>query len=472
MKTTWWKPGWLVLVGAALLTGIAATDAATIDTLPYTIPSNGTADYQFPDDTVAFNGIREGDPSGIDIIITFAYYVDGPMTTLWTSKDGTNWTWGSKDNWMLSAQNPVVEFRFSGDSWDPTDWAKYIRIRNTANGGDIVLTAVEPLFPGRDPRLPPLPVANAGPDVSIYTSQESSKTLNGTASDPSPGPSGLTYRWLEGSTELKGPTAVGTDGSAPLALSTLVPLPRIGTHTLTLEVTDGQDTVSDTMVLTIANTPPEGQPTPTDQAFEIGVDPISVCASVADFDGDAVSYQWVKDGAVLASGVVTPPAGGAALDNVAQLTIPAGDTRFPLGSNNLQFVVDDGVNPAVTYSVIVRMQDTTAPTLAPKPSTTLLWPPNHQLVPVTIRAGDADNSRGNLVLTASIQSNENDGASEPDWYLDSIDNASGTVALRLRAERAGGSDGRVYTVTLTATDASGNQSIATVDIRVPHDKKK
>lgn len=317
---------------------------------------------------------------------------------------------------------------------------------------------------------PPLPKANAGPDVSIYTSQQAATVLAGSGADRSGGTNAM-YRWLKDGAPVQDWVALGADGSAPLALSTFVPPLGIGTFALTLEVKEGQDTVSDTMVLAISNTPPEGQPASTSLVREIGVDPISVSASVADFDGDAVSYQWVKDGAVLASGVVTPPAGGAALDNVAPLTIPAGDTRFPLGSNQLQFVVNDGANVA-TQSVTILMQDTTVPTLAPTPSTTLLWPPNHQLVSVTIRANDKDNSGGNLALAASIQSNENDGVDEPDWYLDSIDNATGTVVVRLRAERAGGSDGRTYTITLAATDTSGNQSTATVAVRVPHDKRK
>ena len=46
------------------------------------------------------------------------------------------------------------------------------------------------------------------------------------------------------------------------------------------------------------------------------------------------------------------------------------------------------------------------------------------------------------------------------------------IHLRLRAERYAWGDGRVYTITITATDESGNQSSATVAIRVPHDRRK
>ena len=44
------------------------------------------------------------------------------------------------------------------------------------------------------------------------------------------------------------------------------------------------------------------------------MDAIIVGASVADFDGDTVNYQWVKDGAVLDSGTITSPAGGTPVE--------------------------------------------------------------------------------------------------------------------------------------------------------------
>ena len=44
--------------------------------------------------------------------------------------------------------------------------------------------------------------------------------------------------------------------------------------------------------------------------------------------------------------------------------------------------------------------------------------------------------------------------------------------ISLRAERQGKRDGRIYTITYTATDDSNNSRQASVEIIVPHDRGK
>ena len=59
-----------------------------------------------------------------------------------------------------------------------------------------------------------------------------------------------------------------------------------------------------------------------------------------------------------------------------------------------------------------------------------------------------------------------DGNTAPDWEI------TGPLTVDLRAERAGGGDGRVYTITVECSDASGNKSWTTVEVKVPHNKGK
>jgi hypothetical protein len=54
-----------------------------------------------------------------------------------------------------------------------------------------------------------------------------------------------------------------------------------------------------------------------------------------------------------------------------------------------------------------------------------------------------------------------DGNTEPDWEI------TGDLTVDLRAERAGGGDGRIYSIVVECTDASGNSSVDTVFVCVP-----
>jgi len=52
----------------------------------------------------------------------------------------------------------------------------------------------------------------------------------------------------------------------------------------------------------------------------------------------------------------------------------------------------------------------------------------------------------------------------PDWQV------TGDLRLDLRSERTGGGSGRLYTITVQCTDASGNAAAGTVSVSVPHDQ--
>jgi len=52
----------------------------------------------------------------------------------------------------------------------------------------------------------------------------------------------------------------------------------------------------------------------------------------------------------------------------------------------------------------------------------------------------------------------------------SIDQVKGIITLQLRAERSAIGSGRIYTITITATDPSEDKGRAKVKVRVPHDQ--
>jgi len=361
------------------------------------------------------------------------------------------WIWSVATDWSI---DPLISF---SNSWDLVGGGFAMPTRNVG--------AYKYWSANFQIETNSAPIAEAGANVTVRSDMQSVTVVTGTGTD-SDGDS-LEYQWLEGTDVLKAWTAVGEGGAAILDLSTLITL-TLGSHTLTLEVKDATHTSSDTMLLTLLNTPPFVSVS-SPQVVELNVDAILITGTVADFDADPLSYSWVKNGDVLASGTVDPPGDGGPLA-LPDLIIPAGDPRFPLGIHEVTLEVSDGANPLVVKTATVTVQDSQAPTLAPTPSVAMLWPPNHTLCPVTIYANAYDNGGGAITLGATVACNEEPGA-EPDWYIDSIDNA-GTISLRLRAERAGAGDGRIYTVTVTATDASGNQSSSAVTICVPHDRRK
>jgi hypothetical protein len=104
------------------------------------------------------------------------------------------------------------------------------------------------------------------------------------------------------------------------------------------------------------------------------------------------------------------------------------------------------------------------------PSRTSLWPPNHKLRTITVSgATDPDGDPVAVTITGVTQDEpvdgRGDGATSPDVVLGP---AAGQA--RLRAERAGGGDGRVYTISYTAKDPSGASCSGSVTVSVPHDR--
>jgi len=98
-----------------------------------------------------------------------------------------------------------------------------------------------------------------------------------------------------------------------------------------------------------------------------------------------------------------------------------------------------------------------------------LWPPNHKFHTISGEDCVKDACDGELNVTfLSASSDEpvndkGDGNTEPDIIL-------GCDSVELRAERQGGSDGRVYTLEYRAVDDAGNETSGTCTVVVPHDQ--
>lgn len=117
------------------------------------------------------------------------------------------------------------------------------------------------------------------------------------------------------------------------------------------------------------------------------------------------------------------------------------------------------------------VRDRTPPVLRLAADPAQLWPPNHRLVPVTVKVGVEDDHDPQPVVTlVSVQSNEADnglGDGDTSHDVQGADVGTDDRDLLLRAERSGSGVGRVYTLTYQARDAAGNVATETVTVEVP-----
>src|SRR5437870_7143836 len=138
---------------------------------------------------------------------------------------------------------------------------------------------------------------------------------------------------------------------------------------------------------------------------------------------------------------------------------------FGLGEHTVRLIATDDRGQTNSAIAIVTVVDQTPPVISDASvDKATLWPPNHQMIDVIVNYTTADNCGGSDVGLA-VSSNEaingtGDGDTAPDWEI--VD----AHHVRLRAERSGRGNGRVYTITIMATDSHGNSSsqILTVDV--------
>jgi hypothetical protein len=140
---------------------------------------------------------------------------------------------------------------------------------------------------------------------------------------------------------------------------------------------------------------------------------------------------------------------------------------YPIGTTTITWTTTDAAGSQATCMQSITVKDTVGPTISGLAATpNRLWPPNHQMVEITVNYTASDNCAGAMTWALSASSNE------PDSGLDK-DDVPGDIQivdaqhLNLRAERYG-KRGRVYTLTLTGTDAAGNRTQQTLTVSVPH----
>ncbi len=217
----------------------------------------------------------------------------------------------------------------------------------------------------------------------------------------------------------------------------------IGTHTVTVLASDGHfaPTVCSTAV-TVGDSVPPTITCPQD--LIVATDPAQ-CSAKVNF-------------------TVT------ATDNCSVPTVtcvPASGTSFPKGVTTVNCTANDAAGNQSGCSFRITVQDRQNPVIQNLSATpSMLFPANHQMVPVTIRVDATDNcgfvmSRIVSVTSSDPISGTGRGDRAPDWQI------TGPLTVSLRAEFSDPSYSRVYTITVETRDTMGNTSRRSVIVTVP-----
>ncbi|HJU53970.1 MAG TPA: alpha-amylase family glycosyl hydrolase, partial [Pyrinomonadaceae bacterium] len=241
-------------------------------------------------------------------------------------------------------------------------------------------------------------------------------TVNLSATDGGSGVKELRY-WVNGG------SVVVTSGSA-----TSIAVSTEGTTTVNLRAVDNAGNVSSlvTRVVKLDVTKPNVS-----------------CPVVPDAQANASCQAAIPNvtSGVTASDNLTP---------VGSLVItqsPTAGTMVGLGTHNITVTVTDLAGNSQSCTTTFKVVDGTAPSVTGvSVSPSVLSPPNHKMVNVTVNYLTADNCGAGVTCTLSVTSNEpvngaGDGDTAPDWEI--VD----AHHVRLRAERSGSGTGRVYTIT-------------------------
>lgn len=142
------------------------------------------------------------------------------------------------------------------------------------------------------------------------------------------------------------------------------------------------------------------------------------------------------------------------------------------GSATVTFTAIDDCGNDTTCTSTFTIEDTVAPDVTCAVEVSSLWPPNHKLVNVGLSVVASDICDDDPEVSVQVFSDEDDenATGDGNHMPDASDIAPET--LRLRSERRGDADGRVYLIVVSVTDECGNVGHACCTVTVPHDRSQ
>ncbi len=185
----------------------------------------------------------------------------------------------------------------------------------------------------------------------------------------------------------------------------------------------------------------------------------------------------------LCSAVVNPGT-ATANDNCAGTTVNGVrsdgqplNAPYPVGTTTITWTATDAAGNTASCNQTITVNDVEPPVITASVTESCLWPPNHNLVDVGLSIAVSDNCTPAAQITVGLRvtSDERPEADEGDGHFspDAVITGTGVNrVVRVRAERVGGSDGRVYLITITAIDQYNNASQKVLRVDVPKNQSK
>jgi len=177
----------------------------------------------------------------------------------------------------------------------------------------------------------------------------------------------------------------------------------------------------------------------------------------------------------------------ANFQNPAEMFTTNNAALFQPGLNTLSFDVHN-ISAEITgldfladicYTPEQGCNDTQPPSVSCNVNQTTLWPPNHDLENVGLTASVTDDCDDDVVIGGGPNgTGVTVYSDEPDLDITGSGNFSpdakniGVGTLRLRSERSGNENGRVYLIVVQATDASGKTGFCATTVTVTHAQSK
>jgi len=160
--------------------------------------------------------------------------------------------------------------------------------------------------------------------------------------------------------------------------------------------------------------------------------------------------------------------------SVSLACVPPSGSAFPIGATTVTCNAVDNAGNVSSGSFTVTVTNTVVepPDFGcVTASTPVLWPPNHQMVPVSLWLNfDKKKVKFSSVRIVSVTSNEPETGLwkddfAPDWKIIK----GKQLKLNLRAERDDKGNGRIYTITVEGKDKQGNLYLCKTTVTVPKD---